>query len=308
MDGVTTQGQQMSEATPTTPVIVSAEATTQRGLDEYGIPASLLFAVASGIKKLGVDVWARATANEQWLPLSDSEKFFAWVRRSKVPRLQLRVTGSDATACCQELCSLVDVGDSKCVIRAGFHEVTAGQVSNTKAVVLLQGNALRTMGWLRERSKTFWRFQPQDGGTTNCQWKGWADLLVTDFEGSACFAYCLSRSVADQLNRLFLMDDDALTRMGMRVGADAEVIITNKFGIHSRPAAIFVKEATRYGSTITVEKEGEVVNGKSIMGVMMLVFAVGERMVIRAEGDDAHEAVKALAALVEKGFGEGSDW
>jgi len=82
------------------------------------------------------------------------------------------------------------------------------------------------------------------------------------------------------------------------------VEITNRLGLHARPAAEFVKLASRFDSTVFVEKDGLEVNGKSIMGVMMLAAEAGSSITIRALGDDSGEAVEALVALVADGFGE----
>jgi len=78
--------------------------------------------------------------------------------------------------------------------------------------------------------------------------------------------------------------------------------IVNRFGLHARPAAEFVKMAGRFTAEITVEKDGLKVNGKSIMGVLMLAAERGSELHIRAEGDDASDAVVALAGLVGRGF------
>ena len=83
-----------------------------------------------------------------------------------------------------------------------------------------------------------------------------------------------------------------------------EVKIVNKFGLHARPAAEFVKLAARFRSQIFASKEDTEVNGKSIMGVMMLAAECGSELRIRAQGEDAEEAMNELVALVERGFGE----
>ena len=96
-------------------------------------------------------------------------------------------------------------------------------------------------------------------------------------------------------------------RQGANGGATREertVTIRNKYGLHARPAAEFVKLSSRFKATITVEKDGLEVNGKSIMGVMMLAAECGANLKIRAEGADAKEAVEALAGLIGDGFGE----
>jgi phosphocarrier protein HPr len=83
-----------------------------------------------------------------------------------------------------------------------------------------------------------------------------------------------------------------------------EVTIANKFGLHARPAAEFVKLANRYSSDVWVRKDDVEVSGKSIMGVMMLAAEHGSTIVIRAAGEDSEDAVAALRALVANGFGE----
>lgn len=82
------------------------------------------------------------------------------------------------------------------------------------------------------------------------------------------------------------------------------VVIRNKYGLHARPAAEFVKLSARFTSKVTVEKDGLEVNGKSIMGVMMLAAECGSTLKIRAVGEDASAALDALAALVGERFGE----
>ncbi len=84
-----------------------------------------------------------------------------------------------------------------------------------------------------------------------------------------------------------------------------EVTIVNKYGLHARPAAEFVKLANRFASDVFIRKEEVEVSGKSIMGVMMLAAECGSSVHIRAAGADAQAAVEALAALVAGGFGEG---
>lgn len=82
------------------------------------------------------------------------------------------------------------------------------------------------------------------------------------------------------------------------------VRIANKQGLHARPAAEFVKLAKTYEAEIFVMKEDVEVNGKSILGLMMLAAECGSELVIRADGSDADEAVEGLCALIAGGFGE----
>jgi phosphocarrier protein len=85
---------------------------------------------------------------------------------------------------------------------------------------------------------------------------------------------------------------------------ETTVQIVNRAGLHARPASEFVKLAGQFTSDVRLDKDGFEVNGKSIMGVLMLAAERGTRLVIRAEGDDAAEAVEALADLVRRGFEE----
>ena len=83
-----------------------------------------------------------------------------------------------------------------------------------------------------------------------------------------------------------------------------EVIVVNKLGIHARPAAMFVKAANRFECDIFVEKDGEKVNGKSIMGLMMLAAGPGSKLLVLAEGEEAAKAVVELEALIKRKFDE----
>ncbi len=83
-----------------------------------------------------------------------------------------------------------------------------------------------------------------------------------------------------------------------------ELIISNKLGIHARPAALFVKTANRFACEIFVEKDGEKINGKSIMGLMMLAAGPGSRVTIHVRGTDAVQAIAELEALVQRKFDE----
>ncbi len=83
------------------------------------------------------------------------------------------------------------------------------------------------------------------------------------------------------------------------------VQIVNKAGLHARPAAEIVKLAAKYASDITVVREDLEVNGKSIMGVMMLAAECGSTLQLKAEGPDAADALDALEKLIQSKFGEG---
>jgi len=82
------------------------------------------------------------------------------------------------------------------------------------------------------------------------------------------------------------------------------VQIKNEHGLHARPAAHLVKIAGKFKSDIKILKDGLEVNGKSIMGVMMLAAEPGSEIIFRINGEDEHEALEALLELVEKKFYE----
>lgn len=90
-------------------------------------------------------------------------------------------------------------------------------------------------------------------------------------------------------------DEFAMTR---------EFLILNKLGIHARPAALFVKTANRFACDIFVEKDGEKVNGKSIMGLMMLAAGPGSRLIVHASGPDAGKALAEIESLIKRKFDE----
>ena len=85
-----------------------------------------------------------------------------------------------------------------------------------------------------------------------------------------------------------------------------EVEIVNRLGLHARAAARFVHTATRYRSRITVARDGRVMDGKSILGILLLAASRGTRLLVAAEGEDEGAAVEALSALVAGRFGEDS--
>lgn len=85
---------------------------------------------------------------------------------------------------------------------------------------------------------------------------------------------------------------------------EKNVLIKNKLGLHARPAALFVQTANQFDSDIDVIKDGEKVNGKSIMGIMTLAIGCGTSMTIVATGPDAADAVAAIEALIQGNFGE----
>lgn len=79
---------------------------------------------------------------------------------------------------------------------------------------------------------------------------------------------------------------------------EKKLVIKNKSGLHARPAATFVRIANKYDCEITVQKGSEKVNGKSIMGIMMLAAEKGSKVIIMAKGDDAEDAVRELEKLL----------
>jgi phosphocarrier protein len=84
----------------------------------------------------------------------------------------------------------------------------------------------------------------------------------------------------------------------------AEFTIVNRLGLHARAAAQFVQTANRFQSDVTIEKDGNEVNGKSIMGLLMLAAPQGSTINISVSGVDAEEAMKTIGQLINDGFGE----
>lgn len=83
-----------------------------------------------------------------------------------------------------------------------------------------------------------------------------------------------------------------------------ELTVSNKMGIHARPAAMIVRVANRYGAEVMVEKENEQVNGKSIMGLMMLAAGSGSKLRFVATGNDAEKLLEEMADLFKRKFEE----
>ena len=83
-----------------------------------------------------------------------------------------------------------------------------------------------------------------------------------------------------------------------------QVTVRNRLGLHARAAARFVHAANAFTSRVTLSRDGRTMDGKSILGILLLAASQGTPLVLGAEGDDEGAAVDALAALVESGFGE----
>jgi phosphocarrier protein len=83
-----------------------------------------------------------------------------------------------------------------------------------------------------------------------------------------------------------------------------DFLVSNKLGIHARPAAMFVKTVNRFSCDIFVEKDGEKVNGKSIMGLMMLAAGPGSKLTVHAQGHDANQALAEIEILINRKFDE----
>lgn len=83
--------------------------------------------------------------------------------------------------------------------------------------------------------------------------------------------------------------------------------IKNKLGLHARAAALFVQAASRFDSEIFVAKNGQEVNGKSIMGILILAAVQGSEINVKVDGSDADAALSALGELIDNGFGEMDD-
>lgn len=83
-----------------------------------------------------------------------------------------------------------------------------------------------------------------------------------------------------------------------------ELTVSNKMGIHARPAAMIVRVANKYEAELQVEKDGEAVNGKSIMGLMMLAAGSGSKLTLTASGDDADKVLREMEDLFGRKFEE----
>jgi len=84
--------------------------------------------------------------------------------------------------------------------------------------------------------------------------------------------------------------------------AEKDLLVRNKMGLHARPAALIVQTANRYPCDVALVKDGQEVNGKSIMGVLMLAASQGSTITVRTEGEDAHACAQAIGELFDKVF------
>jgi phosphocarrier protein HPr len=121
--------------------------------------------------------------------------------------------------------------------------------------------------------------------------------ITKDFRG-------VSQNPIDNVAGTSLLSPRMSARSTVDQSITKELVVTNKLGIHARPAAMFVKTANRFECDIFVEKDGEKVNGKSIMGLMMLAAGPGSRLKVQAEGDDAARALGELEGLLHRKFDE----
>ena len=85
---------------------------------------------------------------------------------------------------------------------------------------------------------------------------------------------------------------------------ELNVTITNPVGLHARPASLFVQTAMKYESEVSVTYDGKTKNAKSILGVLSLGVGADSKIILKAEGPDEEDAIKALSELIESNFGE----
>ncbi len=97
---------------------------------------------------------------------------------------------------------------------------------------------------------------------------------------------------------------DTMTKDTISMQLAREYVIKNRLGLHARAAAQLVQTANRFRSEVTVEKDGMQVNGKSIMGILMLAAPQGSRIRVAVTGEDAQQALASLGQLIDDGFGE----
>lgn len=90
----------------------------------------------------------------------------------------------------------------------------------------------------------------------------------------------------------------------MQDAVEKTFTIKNKLGLHARAASLFVQLANKFSSDILVQKNDQEVNGKSIMGILILAAAQGAKITVRVSGDDADKAIDAIGELIDAGFGE----
>src|SRR5262245_4123454 len=273
-----------------------AECETQRGPDGHGIPAPMLHDVGRALKEKGVEVLfqrpAPGSAREnQWRPLSDADAFYQLVRTWNPTGLRLRVFGPDREAVCSQLRSLLDQGDSACLLRAGFVEVPFGRRLErvdpfawdefTKRLVPLGEKAI------------YWRLQRSAGaGPGACSWKATIDVRFGDRREAECQAYCLDPAVADEVRDAAgrlpcdnLYDPDESPNDTGEVRSDGErawegVVVTNPLGLHNRPSHEFATLARRFQAKVFVESESHLVDGRSAFDLLMLVAVPGTRLLV----------------------------
>jgi phosphocarrier protein HPr len=160
---------------------------------------------------------------------------------------------------------------------------------------------------------------------------GWEQVLfLVDLVGSTPARLCCGKCGRQGTRRHWAQHADApearhrrsklwTSRLGIDAGPDrnqvhsrrvatmmlsAKLKIVNKAGLHARASTRFVQAANKYRCNVTVKKDDQEVNGKSIMGVLLLVASIGSEITVGCDGDDAKECLQTLTELVQSGFGE----
>jgi len=271
-----------------------AEARTNRGLDNYGVPAPLLHAVGKGLKEQGLSVYLKSGKSKaDWTPVANSDAFFGWVNKPRMSEgFAIQVRGPGAQSFCDELATLLDQDDPAIVVRSGFAPYTP-EKDRCRSDPYLIGELCA------ERFSRFVFWLMADKRNRRSHWRRCADLDEIDLDDLPAGKSQAYVQGAETLARL-----DELLNRPMPDIAKLTMTIPNSLGVHARPAAGFVRTAEKYASQVTVVKDGEAVNGKSIMGIMMLVAGQGSRITICCQGKDAREALAALKTLVDQRFNE----
>ena len=101
-----------------------------------------------------------------------------------------------------------------------------------------------------------------------------------------------------------MMKDDESIQAGAELVIEKEFVVPNKYGLHARPAALFVKTTSQFSSDVLVEKDGAVVSGKSIMGLLTIEGHEGAALKVTVTGTDAKEVLAALDVIFDNKFGE----
>ena len=268
-----------------------------RGLDKHGVPTDLLVKVCAGLAQKGTRLYVRRPSETRRVRVMDSDPFYDWVLQGDVQQLVVEAEGRESSSVRDAVCALLDNGDTGAVRRAGFVETGVKPEWTRDPALLCMCLGKAPGGPIRERA--FWAIPTNGNGPPSCIWKNLAEIAAGSLSSGKMLLFCVDGLTAKRLRAWVakeLAPSDAV--------AEIELEVLNQYGMHARPCALIVKTTSKFECDVAIEKDGNIVSGKSIMGLMSLQGSRGTRLLVSAAGPEAEELLDALEALFLRKFDE----